>query len=244
MTPRLFFPDLLNKNTSLDYKQTHYLKNVLRIKEGEKIVIFDGNGNEAVAHIKKIEKKKIEIELGTIQKISKDPPVKLIVGQCLCLSNKMDYVVQKSVELGAYSIIPLISSRSQFKLNESRSDAKILRWKKIANAASQQCGRTIETKIEPPTQIEKFFISSVYSDSSFIKWIMDPDGKESVSTAHLSKNKNILITVGPEAGFSDKEDILAKKFNFIPVKFGKRILRTETAAVATLAVINHRLGEL
>ena len=244
MTPRLFFPDLLNKVAILDYKQTHYLKNVLRVEEGEKIIVFDGNGNEASAQIKQIEKKKIKISVGIIKKVSNDPSIKLIIGQCLCLSNKMDYVVQKSVELGAYSIIPLISSRCQLKLNESRLDNKILRWKKIANAASQQCGRTIQTKIEAITTIEKFFHNKAFSNSLFIKWIMDPFGKESISTAYLSKSKNLLIIIGPEAGFSDNEELLAKKSNFIPVKFGKRILRTETAAPVTLAVVNHRLGEL
>ncbi|OUV02516.1 MAG: 16S rRNA (uracil(1498)-N(3))-methyltransferase [Betaproteobacteria bacterium TMED82] len=243
MTPRLYFPKLSNETIILDYKQTHYVKTVLRIKVGQKIILFNGNGLEAEAKIASFGDKNTTLHPHDFKNISRDPPIEITVAQCLCLSNKMDYVVQKSTELGAANILPINSQRNQLNLSINLQKKKIQRWQLIADASSQQCGRTNRTIVQAPMDIESFFSEEKKKNKKTLRWVLDPDATLSVSNVGLKNANKLLILIGPEAGFSDEEDLLANESCFTAIKFGKRILRTETVAPAILAVVNYKLGE-
>ncbi len=244
MIPRLLYSSLSKENNTLDKKQIHYLKNVLRIKSGDNLILFDGNGKEAEAIIRIKKNSSAILLINDWHEINRETSVKITIAQALCLSNKMDWVVQKSTELGASSIQPIITTRCQKKLKISRQKEKVERWQRIANAASAQCGRNIFPKVSLPLEWEYFIESINHNKSNACKWLLDPFSKESISNASLFKNKELVIAIGPEAGFSDEEERRAISNKFKLVRCGGRILRTETASIVALSVINDRLGEL
>ena len=242
LKPRLYFPDLLTKQV-FNYKQSHHLKNVLRLKVGEKILLFDGAGHEVTATIAVCDKKNVHFELhGEVEAVDRENNKSVFIAQGLCQNSRMDYVVQKSVELGAEAVAPIITERCQVRhSNNSYLEKKLERWKLIAEHASQQCGRNKLAKILFPQRFDEF-VKTIKQDDS-LNLILNPTSKKRLVEIDLSSNKTIVFLIGPEAGFSDSEELLAEKSGFESVKLGKRILRTETVAVSLLSILNYVSGE-
>ena len=242
MKPRLYFPDLLTKQV-FNYKQSHHLKNVLRLKVGEKILLFDGAGHEVTATITVCDKKNVHFELhGEVEAIDRENNKSVFIAQGLCQNSRMDYVIQKSVELGAEVVAPIITERCQVRhSNNSYLEKKLERWKLISEHASQQCGRNKLAKIMFPQRFDEY-VKTIKQDES-INLILNPTSKKRLVEIDLSSNKTIVFLIGPEAGFSDSEELLAEKSGFESVKLGKRILRTETVAVSLLSILNYVSGE-
>ena len=244
MTPRLLFLNLSEKNNTLDKKQTHYLKNVLRLKTGDNLILFDGKGKEFLFDFITDKSGNVLLNIIDILNINRETSISITVAQTLCLSNKMDFVVQKSTELGAAFIQPIFTSRCQFKLNKSKLNEKIGRWQRIADASSAQCGRNVHPEVLNPLDWDGFMRSTNNKSLDDTKWLLDPFTNQSISSVKIDLKKNLILTIGPEAGFSDKEEEIALKNNFQPVRCGKRILRTETASIVALSIINNRLEEM
>ena len=242
MKPRLYFPDLLTKQV-FNYKQSHHLKNVLRLKVGEKILLVDGAGHEVTATITVCDKKNVHFELhGEVEAVDRENNKSVFIAQGLCQSSRMDYVIQKSVELGAKVVTPIITERCQVRYgNNSYLEKKLERWKLIAEHASQQCGRNKLAEIMFPQRFDEF-VKTIKQDDS-INLILNPTSTKRLVEIDLSSNKTIVFLIGPEAGFSDSEELLAEKLGFESVKLGKRILRTETVAVSLLSILNYVSGE-
>ena len=242
LKPRLYFPDLLTKQV-FNYKQSHHLKNVLRLKVGEKILLFDGAGHEVTATITFCDKKNVHFELnGEIEAVDRENKKSVFIAQGLCQNSRMDYVIQKSVELGAEVVAPIITERCQIRhSNNSYLEKKLERWKLIAEHASQQCGRNKLAKIIFPQRFDEF-VKTIKQNNS-LNIILDPTSKKRLMEIDLSSKKRVVFLIGPEAGFSDSEELLAKKAEFQSIKLGKRILRTETVAVSLLSILNYVSGE-
>ena len=242
MKPRLYFPDLLTKQV-FNYKQSHHLKNVLRLKVGEKILLFDGAGHEVTATITACDRNNVRFELvGEVEAVDRENNKPVHIAQGLCQSSRMDYVIQKSVELGAEVVAPIITERCQVRhISNSYLEKKLERWKLIAEHASQQCGRNKLTKIIFPQRFDEFVKTT--SQKNSINLILNPTSKKRLVEIDLSSNRTIVFLIGPEAGFSDFEELTARKAEFQGVKLGKRILRTETVAVSLLSILNYVSGE-
>ena len=242
LKPRLYFPDLLTKQV-FNYKQSHHLKNVLRLKVGEKILLFDGAGHEVTATITFCDKKNVHFELnGEIKAVDRENKKSVFIAQGLCQNSRMEYVIQKSVELGAEVVAPIITERCQIRhSNNSYLEKKLERWKLIAEHASQQCGRNKLAKIIFPQRFDEF-VKTIKQKNS-INIILNPTSKKRLMEIDWSSNKRVVFLIGPEAGFSDSEELLAEKAKFQSIKLGKRILRTETVAVSLLSILNYVSGE-
>ena len=242
LKPRLYFPDLLTKQV-FNYKQSHHLKNVLRLKVGEKILLFDGAGHEVTATITSCDKNNVHFELvGEVEAVDRENNKAVCIAQGLCQSSRMDYVIQKSVELGAEAVAPIITERCQVRnISNSYLEKKLERWKLIAEHASQQCGRNKLAKIIFPQRFDEFIETTKQKNS--INLILNPTSKKRLVEIDLSSNRTVVFLIGPEAGFSDSEELIARKAEFQSVKLGKRILRTETVAVSLLSILNYISGE-
>ncbi|MDA9689028.1 16S rRNA (uracil(1498)-N(3))-methyltransferase [Betaproteobacteria bacterium] len=242
MKPRLYFPDLLTKQ-AFNYKQSHHLKNVLRLKVGEKILLFDGAGHEVTATITVCDRNNVHFELvEEVKAVDRENKKSVFIAQGLCQSSRMDYVVQKSVELGAEVVAPIITERCQVRhTNNSHLEKKLERWKLIAEHASQQCGRNKLVKIIFPQRFDEF-VKTIKQKNS-LNLILNPTSNKRLGEIDLSSSRTIVCLIGPEAGFSDSEELLAKKAKLQSVKLGKRILRTETVAVSVLSILNYVSGE-
>ena len=157
--------------------------------------------------------------------------------------DKMDFTIQKTVELGVSKIIPLFTEKSTIKLSDDKYKKKMEHWHNLACAACEQCGRSIVPSISKPINIKKWLNHLDNSNASKkVKLILDPTAKKNISSLHVSQN--IVLLVGPEAGFTEAEIAIAIDKGFCPVSLGPRVLRAETAGIAAMSIIQSVWGDL
>lgn len=218
--------------------QKHVVK-VLRLRQGDEITLFDSESNEYYGKISSIRKNDLEVDIYKTEKVNRESQLNITLLQGLPKGDKMDYVVEKATELGVSTVVPVITERVQV---HSRDRHK--RWEKIAVEACKQCGRTKPTVIENTLDFKSALLHS--SDNS-LQIILHVNTELSVKNhlkSTLQAPQNIILFVGPEGGFTDTEVLLAKEMGFISLGLGPRVLRTETASVSVLSIIQFFYGDL
>tara|TARA_B100000959_G_scaffold13319_2_gene13187 strand:+ start:12065 stop:12823 length:759 start_codon:yes stop_codon:yes gene_type:complete len=239
---RLFIDHQIIPNIefSLTESRVHYAKHVLRLKVNSSIIIFDGSGHEYKAKITKIIRN--EISILPSQSVYKEntPFRKIRIGQCIIKKDKMDLVLQKATELGVNNISPLLSEYSVIKLESKKIKSKTLHWKKIIQSSCEQSKRNYIPTMNAPETIETFINKP--SENNY-RIILDPKAPKSIG--EISPNeKKIDLLIGPEGGFTDSEVEDAYEKGFIGVSLGYRTLRSETAAIAAIAIIQSQWGDM
>jgi 16S rRNA (uracil1498-N3)-methyltransferase len=238
---RIYHPGDLSTGLTvlLETNTSHHLLQVLRKKAGERFWIFNGNGGEFEALLVSANKKTACIEIGTFHERNTESALSIHLGQAISRGERMDYAIQKGTELGATEITPLITEFCQIQLAENRIDKKIAHWQSIANSAAEQSGRCAVPIIHPPIMWNDWL-----SHQNELKIICCPRQKEkSILSADITP-KNISVAIGAEGGFSDREVASAFDNHFIALPLGPRILRTETATVVALTLLQTRFGDL
>jgi 16S rRNA (uracil1498-N3)-methyltransferase len=237
---RLFLPPdkLTSKEIIIDGENARYLSSVLRVKPGELLTILDGLGNRYMCRISSIHRKEVRAEKIAQEAYSTESPVEIILAQGLPKGDKMDLIIQKTTELGVKKIIPLITERSQVRHTD-----KIERWRKIALSASQQSGRERIPDITH-TMGFKEFLERPKTGHGII--LSEEDGEQNLKKIliNLQDSKEITLIVGPEGGFSKDEVKTAVQKGFLSASLGPRILRTETAPIAAISIIQYELGDM
>lgn len=249
---RLFLPPekLLPEQITITGDQARYLSLVLRVKPGDHLTIFDGLGFKYSCRIFQCRKREVIAEKIKKEPYSAESPVSITLGQGIAKGDKMDFIIQKTTELGVKRIVPLITERCQVRYAD-----KVERWGKIALAASQQSGRDKIPEIIEPTSFADFFYEQNldfpslerggeggYSGIIFSEVYKERNLKRILRT--LKETKQIILFIGPEGGFSDKEVTVAVKHGFIEASLGPRILRTETAPIAAISIVQYELGDV
>ena len=241
MTPRLDLPELQAGRIRLGKEQSHHLVRVLRLASGAFVIGFNGQGQEASMRLLVADAQACLVEAEPPQSINRESPLRTVVLQALCTGDKMDWVVQKSSELGASEIWPIQAERSVLRLTGPRAVTRLEHWRKIAESAASQCGRNRLPRLAPIRTLQEAVLQFEAEPQPKSAWLLDPFANQSLSSAVMSPCMGILI--GPEAGFSDEEEALARAHGFEGVRSGPRILRTETAAAAVLSSLACRCGE-
>jgi len=239
-------PDaMLSETPALAGDEAHHCLGVLRHGVGDKIVVFDGRGNEATAQIESAGKREAALR---ILHRAKSPPVacRLTLVQAVPKGKNMDLIIEKAVELGAAAIVPLFSERTVVQLDAGEAAAKREKWQTVAREACKQCGQNRLPEIAEPVSPKVFLeqrqhpglllIASLQSDSKPIKTVLADFAAQNGGPA-----KDVAIFVGPEGDFTPAEINLAKSHGCRPVTLGPIILRTETAAIYCLSVLGHEL---
>jgi len=218
------FPDIHGSDA-------HYIRDVLRLKAGQELVLLDGSGKSFRANILGIEKDIIKCMI--VETISSDtePQTKITLAQALPKSKKMDLIVEKCTELGVAAIIPMLTERCISK------EINLERAKKIAKSSAQQSGRAIIPEISPLMPFKEILKHKEEYDLALIPWELEKENTLKSVLKNSAAPKKIIILIGPEGGFSQEEIALAKASDFTPVSLGKRILRTETAGMSVLSSI-------
>jgi len=235
--PLLLKPGLL---LQLDEKASHHLARVLRAKIGDFLVIFNGQGGEHQAVIKQINKKNIEVEiLGFVPKET-ESLLSLQLAQGMARGEKMDFIVQKAVELGVKRIIPLVTERCNVRLSEERGEKRLQHWQSVVISACEQSGRNELPEIVSPLPLLDW-LPQVLTDYRFV---LSPHTHQTLSVSAIPPAASITLLVGPEGGLTEQEVQLAVDHGFLPLQLGPRTLRTETAALAALAVFQACFGDL
>lgn len=237
---RIFQAAFLKTNHELQLNESasHHLSRVLRAKINDEIILFNGEGGEYTAKILRIDKKNITVLVGEFNSREAESSLNLILAQGISRGEKMDYTIQKAVELGVKKIIPLLTERCNVKLDDDRKEKRVERWKDIIIGACEQCGRNRLPEIIEPMK----FVDFLQKEKSPIKFILSPVTGEKINT--IESNDEVVLLVGPEGGLSDLEIKQAIDKNFIPLQLGPRILRTETAAVAAITALQCSFGDM
>lgn len=237
---RIHIPVPLTVGTSLDLpdEAARHVAQVLRMKVGEPLTLFNGNGGEYAATITAAGRREVTVNVDSFEPIDRESRLDITLAQCVSKGERMDYTVQKAVELGVTRILPLLSERSVVKLDAERWDKKLEHWRGIAASACEQSGRTVLPEVLPVQKLDTWLASG----DQALRLVLAPT--ESVSLRSLPAASHIALLIGPEGGLSDKEIAAARRAGCIGIGLGPRVLRTETAGVAALAALQLLWGDL
>ncbi|MCG6202878.1 16S rRNA (uracil(1498)-N(3))-methyltransferase [Psychromonas antarctica] len=238
--PRFYDPQqlLVSSEILLGDDATQHIR-VLRLKVGAEIILFNGSGGQYLAILSEVQKRSCMALIKGFQETDNESPLHLHLGQVISRGDRMEFVIQKAVELGVNEITPLMSERCGVKINAERMLKKQQQWHKIAIAACEQSGRNIIPTIHPTQSLQAW----CECQESAIKLTLHPRANYSINTLANDINK-VRLLIGPEGGLSDDEIALTKTLNFTETLLGPRILRTETAALTAITALQCRFGDL
>lgn len=228
-----------NNDISIDGQAAQHLLKALRMKNGDALRLFNGNGRFYPAVIKSTEKKSLTVQTTVSEASSSESRLHTHLGQTMSRGDRMDYAVQKSTEMGVTEITPLSSERCELKLSGDRAAKRIQHWQQVAISAAEQCGRASVPTIHPIMSVSEWVAQQSGKGLSLVLHHRDKQHLSDIQTT--PEQVNILI--GPEGGLSDSEIANATKADFMPSTFGPRVLRTETAPVTCLALLQWLWGD-
>lgn len=239
--PRIYLPSRLELNNLVELNEhafQHVVK-VLRLKQNSKIILFDGKGNECSAVLHEVNKKNAFAKVEEIFNINTESNIMIHLGLGISKGERMDYAIQKSIELGVKEVTPLFTKHCVVNLDKKRIQKKLQHWQGVIISACEQCGRSVIPTLNTPITLNDW---SEQIDELCL--ILDPLAETNFNTVK-PEGSIINLVIGPEGGLSSHEiSELKSKENFYPVKFGPRILRTETAAVSAITAIQLLWGDL
>jgi len=231
--PRFFMEAELNVDRTVELTETvfHHWVKVLRAQVGETATLFNGQGGEYEVTLSDVAKKSASVQVTA----NRTPAFKTLLGQVMSKGDRMDYVIQKAVELGVSEIQLLTSERCEMRLKYDRDQKKIDHWQGIAIAACEQCGMNIVPTIHAPVSLDKWLASELPAT----RLVLAPNKEKFDVLANATPN--IALLIGPEGGLSEAEITTANDHSFISWCIGERVLRTETAPVVALSILNYNL---
>lgn len=244
MAHRFFAPpnQISSSGVLLDADESHHLMRVMRLGVGAQVQVFDGSGREYSCDVVRTARNQVELAIVDEVLDRVESPLRVTLGLALIKSDKFDWAVQKATELGARQIIPLATKFSEVLKSEQRGEKRIKRWERISLEALKQCGRRRLVEIGEPVSWDQYFSS----ETSQVRLVFSERGGGSLADVMASKGpvRSTSIAIGPEGGWSEEEISLAEAKGFVAIHLGPRILRSETAAVAALTLVQHRFGDL
>ena len=239
-------PEQINEDiVTITGTDVNHIKNVLRMKQGEEIVICNGQGKDCYCIINKVSETTIIADIRDSKDTKAELKTRITLFQGLPKKDKMELIIQKAVELGVYEIIPVMTKRVVVKLEyKKKEEKKLERWQAIAEGAAKQSGRGIIPKIQPLMTYKDAVSAASGMDLALIPY-ENAEGMRYTRSimSSLTKFNSIGVFIGPEGGFEESEIELAKANKIVPITLGNRILRTETAGLATLSMMVLHLDE-
>ena len=237
--PRIYLHQALQTGLQIELndESAHYVRSVLRLKTGAALVMFNGLGGEFSAQLKLVSRHRVIAEIGQWHDRSAESSVRIEMGLGISRGERMDFAIQKAVELGVFRITPLLMARCVVQLRGERTQQKHRHWLKIVQSASEQSGRSRVPELTPPTGLNAWLTTP-----QGLKLILDPSAERTLAKIEPCK-EGVCLLSGPEGGFSDAERTAAIAADFVPLRLGPRILRTETAAMASVAAIQALWGD-
>lgn len=248
LTPRFHCPQAmpgLARGTRVELPEdaAHHALRVLRLREGHPVAVFCGHGGEYEAVLEAARGKSAQVLLGTFHAADRAPRVDVHVQQSVVATEKMDWVVEKAVELGAHRFTPVLAERSVVRLSGERAAKRAAHWQALAVSASEQCGLNRLLEVRPVQALDAACAGP--HDEGALLCLLEPEGERSLTQEFAGfftepatgAARSLVLLVGPEGGFSPAEAALARAAGYRPVTLGPRVLRTETAALAALAAL-------
>ncbi len=240
--PRIYEPAAplaVDTEISLSEDGANHVGRVLRMETGEKIILFNGDGYDCEAQLTASDKKHVTALITARTEVKNESPLYLHLAQVISRGERMEFTLQKSVELGVAEITPLISSRCGVRLNAERMEKKEEQWRKIIISACEQCGRATVPKLNPTEDLEKFLLEKTED----LCLNLNPAAQDSIKNLQIG-NRRVRLLIGSEGGLSDSEIALAAQSGYHDILLGPRVLRTETASLVAISIIQAFHGDL
>jgi 16S rRNA (uracil1498-N3)-methyltransferase len=241
MIPRFHCPIPLAPGASVELpaEAAHHASKVLRMGQGDAIVLFDGRGGEWTGQLARVGKA-VTVALESFDATDREPPIAITLVQGLAAADKMDWIVQKAVELGVAVIQPVAARRSVIRLSGERLERRVAHWQAVAIAACEQCRRNRVPEVAPLVDLPQFLAGAAAQNA--MRLVLAPEAGQRL--ANLPKPAgSVMLLVGPEGGFEETELTAARLAGFTAVSLGPRVLRTETAGLAALAAMMALWGD-
>jgi 16S rRNA (uracil1498-N3)-methyltransferase len=223
---------------SLDDAASHYLLKVLRSAVGYQFIMFDGSGSEFDVELVEASKKTATVEIIAVRNGLAESPLKSHLAIGISKGDRMDFVLQKATELGVCAVTPLFTEHGDVKLSGERLDKKMQHWMGVIRSACEQCGRSIVPTLNTPVRLEQL-LDSEHSD---LKFVLYPTSQQALQQTQAPNSACLLI--GPEGGLSQREIELSLQAGFVSLQIGPRVLRTETAPIAALSLLQYLWGDI
>ena len=218
-----------------------HLVRVLRADIGDGCVLFNGDGHDYDARITAIDKRSAEVEILAARTLRNESPLRIVLLQSLARGEKMDWILQKATELGVAGVIPVESERSEVKLDGERAGKRVAHWQSVIVAACEQSGRAIV----PPVSAPRPLAQALHALSpSGLRLLLDPQAGQALDMVGGQPGRELVLAIGPEGGWSPRDRESLRAAGFEGMRLGPRILRTETAGIAAIAVLQSRLGDI
>ena len=246
MLPRFYHTDniYVGQTLELNLAAGHHASRVLRLKMGDPVIVFNGRGGEFQAHITSIRKTSTTLIVDQFDDIERESPLIITLVQALCANDKMDWIIQKSVELGVTRIQPIITTRSIVRLSEERAAKRLEHWQKIIISACEQCGRNRIPIIMLPHSLIDWLSAKKSDTQQHLDFMLSVNGGHCLRNFTTPPiNTELTIAIGPEGGWTADEEIILQQAGFTTLRAGQRIMRTETAALATIAALQTYWGD-
>jgi 16S rRNA (uracil1498-N3)-methyltransferase len=221
-----------------------HLAKVLRARSGDEIVLFNGDGREYMGAIESVRGTRISAAIGAARTVDRESSFAITLIQCVPRGDRMDFIVQKATELGVTRILPVLSQRSVVRLDEDQAASKQAHWQAVAVSACEQCGRNRLPSVEAPRPLLNYLgsLGAGTTSAEILRLILEPDCPQQPRSGERTAGAELVI--GPEGGFAPEELEAFELLSFARVGLGPRVLRTETAAIAALVVLQARYGDM
>ena len=238
---RSYIPEAMQvgQEFMLSEAASNHLIRVLRLGVDDICVLFNGDGFDYQAKIISIAKRGAGVVISASRVVSNESPVHVTLVQGIARGEKMDWILQKATELGVHRIVPVVTDRTEVKLDSERSDKKMHHWHGVVASACEQSGRARLPEVIEPCALSHWPLQ----DKNFNKFTLDPQGVFGFSDLASTKPIAVTFAVGPEGGFSERDHAILKAGGFQGLRMGPRILRTETAGLAAIAALNVLCGD-
>jgi len=240
--PRIYVPQPLSpgRDVELPLQAGEHIARVLRLDRGHPLRLFDGNGGEYAGEIASLAKRAVTAHvIAPAPAPDRESPLRLTLGQGIARGEKMDWILQKATELGVARIVPLVTDRTEVRLDAERTSRRLAHWEAVLASACEQCGRNTLPRLAEPMELADW--AAALGDDAGLRLVLDPGGDARVRD--LAPGTCATLAVGPEGGLSEHDLAALSQAGFLGLQLGPRILRTETAGLAAIAALQAIHGD-
>ena len=229
-----------DSEVTLPEEAANHLLRVLRLREGDTCVLFNGDGHDYPATLVAASKRDARVRIDVAQPVGNESPLQITLVQGIARGDKMDLILQKATELGVAAVIPVTAERTEVRLDAERAAKRLAHWHSVVVAACEQSGRAQLPTLAPPTALDHL---ASQLPGGALRLTLDPQGEHSLRTTNVSTTQ-VVVAIGPEGGWSPRDREVLARGQFQGLRLGPRVLRTETAGLAAIAALQARFGDL
>ena len=226
---------------ALPERAANHLARVLRLREGDACVLFNGDGHDYAARLLSASKREVRVEVLSASKVENESPLRIVLLQGIARGEKMDLVLQKATELGVDAIVPVSGERTEVRLDAERAQKRLAHWCSVVESACEQSGRARVPVVAAPAALEAA-ARALHGDG--LRLVLDPQGEQRLQDLAMTAGGSVWLAIGPEGGWSPRDRGILHAAGFDGLRLGPRVLRTETAGLAAIAALQSRFGDL